>query len=266
MAPGERAFRQRLRVKVRRRCRMPICLRASIPIVKDGQMTSNLPKRSSVVGTIHSPAALRAARRLKTGDLDFLEVRVDHFVEDVSALLSKIEELPAPLIITVRHPQEGGAAPLTFAQRADLYRTFLPFAALIDVELRSAEALASVLQDARESGVARILSWHDFKKTPSLGDLQSRWEKARKFAPDVIKFATRTRTPKDLARLMEFQAGAPKKPALSLMGMCEFGKISRLTLAEAGSVLNYGYLGELQVPGQWPARVLKERLREIAGE
>jgi 3-dehydroquinate dehydratase I len=228
-------------------------------------MTSNLPKSSSVVGTIHSPGALDAARRLKRGEVDLLEVRVDHFVDDLSGLLAAIKELATPLIVTVRRQQEGGAALLTFAQRAELYREFLPFAALIDVELRSAHALSSVLRDAKKAGIGRILSWHDFKKTPSLGELRSRWEKARGFAPEIIKFATRTRTAKDLARLMEFQAGAPRKPALSLMGMCEFGKVSRLALAQAGSVLNYGYLGELQVSGQWPAKVLKDRLRELAG-
>jgi 3-dehydroquinate dehydratase-1 len=217
------------------------------------------------VGTIHSPGALDAARRLKRGEVDLLEVRVDHFVDDLSGLLGAIKELATPLIVTVRRQQEGGAALLTFAQRAELYREFLPFAALIDVELRSAHVLSSVLRDAKKAGIGRILSWHDFKKTPSLGELRSLWEKARGFAPEIIKFATRTRTAKDLARLMEFQAGAPRKPALSLMGMREFGKVSRLALAQAGSVLNYGYLGELQVSGQWPAKVLKNRLRELAG-
>lgn len=228
-------------------------------------MTSNLPKRSSVVGTIHSPAALDAARLLKAGEIDFLEVRVDHFVDDLAGLLAAIKSLAAPLIITVRHPQEGGVAPLSFSQRADLYRKFLPFAALIDVELRSAGPLSAVLQEARIARIGRILSWHDFKKTPPLKDLQLRWDKAREFAPEIIKFATRTRTSRDFARLLEFQAGAPRRPALSLMGMREFGKVSRLALAQAGSVLNYGFLGELQVPGQWPVAVLKERLREIAG-
>jgi 3-dehydroquinate dehydratase-1 len=227
-------------------------------------MTSNLPKSSSVVGTIHSLAALAAARRLKCGDVDLFEVRVDHFVEDPSGLIAAIKDLAAPLIVTVRHPQEGGAARLTLEQRAELYREFLPFAALIDIELQSARALSSILREAKKAGICRILSWHNFKKTPSLGELQSRLEKARVFAPEIIKFATRTRTAKDLSRLMEFQAGAPRKPALSLMGMCEFGKVSRLALAQAGSVLNYGYLGELQVSGQWPAKILKERLRELA--
>jgi 3-dehydroquinate dehydratase-1 len=227
-------------------------------------MTSNLPKLSSVVGTIHSPASLKTARCLKTGEVDFLEVRVDHFADSPEGLLAGIRNLAAPLIITVRHPQEGGAAPLSFAQRAALYREFFPFAALIDVELRSANALESVLRDAKKTGIGRIISWHNFKRTPSLDELAFRFEKAREFAPDIIKFATRTRTAKDLARLLEFQAGARRKPALSLMGMSEFGKVSRLALAQAGSVLNYGYLGELQVPGQWPARLLKQRLQELA--
>jgi hypothetical protein len=113
-------------------------------------MTSNLPKRSSVVGTIHSPAALDAARLLKAGEIDFLEVRVDHFVDDLPVCWRQSKIWLLPLIITVRHLQEGGAAPLSFSRRADLYREFFPFAALIDVELRSAGPLSSVLQEARE--------------------------------------------------------------------------------------------------------------------
>ena len=43
----------------------------------------------------------------------------------------------------------------------------------------------------------------------------------------------------------------------------QFGKISRLVLAQAGSCLNYGYLGTPNASGQWPARLLKARLREL---
>jgi 3-dehydroquinate dehydratase-1 len=243
---------------------LPICLPAAISIIEVAKMTSDLPKISSVVGTIHSDAALRQALRLKPKTVDFLEVRVDHFIDDLPALTAALRKLKSPLIITVRHPDEGGAAPgLSFSRRAELYRQFLPFAALIDVELRSAKALSPILDEARKAGVGRILSWHDFQKTPSTKALRQRWEKAREFAPEIIKFATRTRTARDFARLLDFLVTAPRRPAMSLMGMREFGKISRLTLARSGSVLNYGYLGELQVPGQWEARELKEHLALI---
>ena len=51
--------------------------------------------------------------------------------------------------------------------------------------------------------------------------------------------------------------------ALSVMGMGRFGKISRLLFAQAGSVLNYGFLHSPQVTGQWPARLLKKRIEEL---
>jgi 3-dehydroquinate dehydratase-1 len=226
-------------------------------------MTSPLPRTAATVGTIHSPTALREALYLPLGAVDFLEVRVDHFARDLAPLRRALPRLKAPLIITVRHPAEGGAAKLGYAVRAALYREFLSAAAFIDIELRSARALRAVLEEARSARVHRIISWHNFATTPTLEKLRARWLAARAHSPDIIKFATRTRTAAHLATLLAFLSRAPKKPALSLMGMNEFGQISRLALAAAGSVLNYGYLGECQVPGQWPAQVLYERLAEL---
>jgi 3-dehydroquinate dehydratase-1 len=48
------------------------------------------------------------------------------------------------------------------------------------------------------------------------------------------------------------------------MGMGRFGKVSRLLLAQAGSVLNYGYLDRPNASGQWEATILKQRLKELA--
>lgn len=227
-------------------------------------MPSSLPAKPSTVGTIHSPAALREALALPAGVVDFLEVRVDHFVAEPAVLHRAIPKLKAPLIITVRHPAEGGAAKLGYPARAALYRQFMDAAALIDVELRSARALKQILDEAKAARVGRIISWHNFSTTPSIEQLRSRWLAARAFHPEVIKFATRTRTAAHLATLMSFLARVPRKPALSLMGMKEFGQISRLALGAAGSILNYGYLGECQVSGQWPVQVLGKRLAEIS--
>ena len=47
------------------------------------------------------------------------------------------------------------------------------------------------------------------------------------------------------------------------MGMGRLGKISRLLLAQAGSVLNYGYLDQPNASGQWEATLLKKRLAEL---
>lgn len=50
------------------------------------------------------------------------------------------------------------------------------------------------------------------------------------------------------------------------MGMGRFGKISRLLLAQSGSILNYGYLDRPNASGQWEATLLKKRLAEIASD
>jgi 3-dehydroquinate dehydratase-1 len=46
------------------------------------------------------------------------------------------------------------------------------------------------------------------------------------------------------------------------MGMGGLGRVSRISLGAAGSVLNYGWLHRPQVSGQWPARRLKKLIRE----
>ena len=127
--------------------------------------------------------------------------------------------------------------------------------------------LASVIRDARDRGVGVILSHHDFRATPSLARLMELARRARQAGCTVFKVATVAQTPRDLTVLLRFltetKGFAAGTIGLAVMGMGPLGKISRLTLGRAGSVLNYGYLDKLQVPGQWPAGVLKERLAEL---
>ena len=233
---------------------------------------SNFFFAGAVVGTIHTPQALAAALKLRRSSVDFLELRVDAFADGrLESLESQISRLPAPLLVTVRHPKEGGANQLSPGQRRALFKRFLPHAAVLDVELRSAGQLADVLAAARERRIATVLSHHDFRTTPSLERLQELARTAAETGCDVFKLATVTRSPQALAILMELLAShkTPRGPqsrlgmSLAVMGMGEFGKISRLALGRAGSVLNYGYLDKPQVPGQWPAVLLKQRLLEL---
>lgn len=223
---------------------------------------SDLEKSFQVVGTIPSSGALSCALKLKPGAVDVLELRLDHFAEDTRPLSRALPRLKFPLIITARHPQEGGAGNLTAVRRRELYAEFLPAAAFIDAELRSAAQLAATIADARARGVRVILSAHFFKNTPTLAKLESLRDRAFAAGADIFKIATLTRTMRDVITLATLLARSPRRQ-LSVMGMGEFGKLSRPLLANAGSVLNYGYLDAAQVPGQWPAPLLKERLAEF---
>jgi len=232
----------------------------------------------AVVAAVHSPASLALARKMRRGEVDFLELRVDAFAalgaDQTHLLLRAASRLSLPLIVTVRHFREGGAARLDARQRRDLFEQFLPHAALIDVELRSAKELASVLKSARERGAKIILSHHDFQKTPSREKLGQLANEARSAGADIFKIAAKAANPRELAVLFDFlaseagekksrSAGSVFAPALSVMAMGEFGKISRLLFAKTGSVLNYGFLDKANASGQWPAKLLKKRIAEV---
>ena len=226
------------------------------------KISRDLSAPPKVVGAVHSPGALRRALRIRPGEVDFLEIRVDSFAPDPAPLLRALPRLRVPLLITVRHPAEGGAHRLTFPQRRALFARFLPFAALIDIELRSVEQLASTIADARARGVRIIVSDHHFKTTPPAARLQHTIRRAHAAGAGICKIAALAETPAALARLLALFAQRQPLP-LSVMGMGRFGKVSRLLLAQAGSVLNYGYLDQPNASGQWEATLLKKRLLEL---
>jgi 3-dehydroquinate dehydratase-1 len=218
----------------------------------------------AVVGTIHSAASLAAALRTKAGQCDWMELRVDNFFPNAHELLRAGAKLPCPMIVTVRHASEGGAAAgMTARERQTLYREFLPIAGLVDIELRQAGPMAPILREAEAAGVGVILSCHDFRRTPSLEKLREMARKARDAGAQIFKVATVTKSAGDLAVLLDFLGNEIPGLALAAMGMGAFGKVSRLALARAGSCLNYGYLGEPNASGQWPVTLLKARIAEL---
>jgi len=227
------------------------------------------PFSGAVVGTIHSAGALKAALKLPRGTVDFLELRLDSFVtesgNEEKTLLKKIVNLPAPLLVTARDSREGAVNPLSWTRRLALYREFLKHASLIDVELRNASRARALLEEAHQAGVKVIFSHHDFRAMPSPERLVALKQKAQEAGGDVFKVAAMAKTPAALATLVQFMAAhRPKEIALAAMGMGPLGKTSRLVMGRLGSVLNYGFLDRLQVPGQWPAEVLKRLLAELS--
>lgn len=231
--------------------------------------TPGMAHEAKVVAAVYSPLSLRAAEALRAAPdaaPDLLELRLDHFAHNPGFLETMAAAPPRPLVVTVRRSDEGGGPPhLDHLAREALYRRFLPKAALVDVEVRSLGALAGVVAEARAGGVGIIASFHDFQGMPGVDRLHDLAGQAADAGADVLKVAAVTETTGDLARLLDFLATETRLP-LALMGMGRLGIASRVVLAAAGSVLAYGYLGEqAQVPGQWPAGLLRERIRELAG-
>jgi 3-dehydroquinate dehydratase-1 len=199
---------------------------------------------------------------LREGEVDVLELRVDAFAANTEELERAIPRLSAPLLLTVRHPREGGACLLTTGQRRKLVGKFLPLVSWLDLEVRSLNDFKEEVLAARELAVRLVVSDHHFLRTPPLGFLRERVALARPARPDVFKLATAATSPRNVQTLLSF-LGEGREGTRSVMGMGPLGKVSRLLLGRCGSALNYGYLDRPQVPGQWEATLLKKRLQEL---
>ena len=217
-------------------------------------------KRSPrIVGVIASRVDLdRAVRMHRPPNL--FELRLDRLpAAAVDRLENMLPKLGAPLIITARHPQEGGAGKLSLRKRRALLTRFLTCADYVDVELRSAIAMRSLLALAGKKKVCRIISFHSFKSTPSARLLSAKARQARAHRADIFKVATRTDKPVELRRLLDFTTNCRVNLPVAVMGVGQLGAISRVLLARAGSVLIYASLGTAtDIEGQLSLEQLAE--------
>lgn len=217
--------------------------------------------RPLVVGAVSDPSILRET--ISPEDCDLIELRLD--VLGTGGAVRGFCERHAgtlPLLLTARHPDEGGAKALSARRRATALGSLLDSAAAIDLELRSLPELDALWSEAGSRGITRIASFHDFEAAPDLDELTSKIRAAAVAGAAIGKLAFRLTEPGELHTLAALLRITPSLP-LSVMGMGPLAPASRLLAMQLGSVLNYGYLGdEPTAPGQWPARLLKQALAE----
>ncbi len=193
---------------------------------------------------------------------DVIELRLDTLNLPADTIRTALTGNATPILLTARHPAEGGQGSVDAAGRMALIEPLLDLAAIVDIELRSAMEMKPLIDKAHARSVQVIGSFHDFQATPADEILHGAISFAQPAGLDGVKLATFINTTADLTRLITLTS-EPQRLRLSCMGMGPWGRVSRLVLAKCGSLLNYGYIGESNAPGQWPAARLKEMLSEL---
>ena len=225
-----------------------------------------LSTRPLTVGVASRPEDLTDILALssedRAGTCDLVELRLDLLKCDTTELRQVIPMLELPVLLTARHPAEGGQGTEAASGRIALLEPLLDLATLIDVELRSVPDMRALIKKAQGLGVQVVGSFHDFSATPGDEILSGAIDMACTAGLNGVKFATFLNSAEDLIRLMKLVTGHRRLP-MSVMGMGTLGRVSRLTLAKLGSLLNYGYLGQSNAPGQWPAETLKDLLADL---
>lgn len=209
-----------------------------------------------LVGVVADRAALQKATRLRRPP-DFFELRLDALRDCLEEIESALPKLRAPLILTARHPAEGGRHALSASARRALLRRFLDHAAFIDIELCSAREMRSLITEARHCKIGLIISSHDLRDTPPPAVLRDQLKAAIGCGADIFKIATRTDSAAQLARLLSFFQENSGPFPVAAMGMGKLGGESRRRLLRLGPALHYAAVGEANAPGQPTLRQLR---------
>ena len=196
----------------------------------------------------------------------FLEFRLDYLEKPLLAL-PKIkqflaENTAATAIATCRRKENGGKFSGSITAEVEVLTKAAQSGFLIaDLELESVEHMKKAdLQHFRETGIALIISHHDFNATK---DLEGIFKRIQPFAPEFIKIVPTAKTLSDNVTLMRFLEKMDDHT--NIIGICmgDAGIISRVLGVRAGSAFTFAAAtaGEETGPGQIAARTLIETYR-----
>lgn len=221
--------------------------------------------RPAVVGSIGNAAVLQEVSLEDAhAACDVVEIRLDGLAAENALDRRNWQHLVGiPLLFTARRQEEGGSLPATAEERAAWLDVALDDAAVIDIEVASLEEMKGMVARIIAKGIPLVASFHDFSGTPEAGVWEDRLAVARSHGASVFKAAAKLHGLSDLQTLARFQAVDHGLP-VAMMGMGALAPVSRLLCAQHGSVLNYGYLGDVPTaPGQWSAAKLKDAIRSL---
>ncbi len=196
---------------------------------------------------------------------DILEWRVDFF--EAIADTAQVTELAAcirqaapgmALLFTRRWSGEGGEAiVLGEEQVIALYRAVAAggHVDMVDYEMSHEPRRVNAVRElAREHGIKLILSFHDFKATPSGNTLAQRFSQAQQLGADVAKVAVMPHDMQDVINLLAATWRASQALSIPVVGMSmgSLGAVTRLCGGAFGSAMTFAVGQSSSAPGQMP--------------
>jgi 3-dehydroquinate dehydratase-1 len=213
-----------------------------------------------IVAIIHDQVSVRALKTLREQGADILEARIDLFhsseIESIIKSLKKIKETShLPVIGTIRRPADGGRKSMSENTRLEIFKAITPLVDCVDGEI-DAPITDEVIRLAKRRKKKVIISYHNFKETPSAQQLVKLIRKGKAKGGDIIKLALMSRTEEDVTRLLGLTY-QHKDDHIITISMGKKGQITRMIAPFFGSLLTYGYVDSPIAPGQFSIGELK---------
>ncbi|OAG28434.1 type I 3-dehydroquinate dehydratase [Thermodesulfatator autotrophicus] len=190
---------------------------------------------------------------------DLIEIRLDAFVSpEIDFFLKRASK---PLLFTYRAKAEGGLKESPLEERLDhLKKAAEKGAFAVDLELSAGHKAVGELKNSCQN-TRLLLSFHDFKGTPSLEELKEIIRQMKETGGDIGKIVTYAHKPEEALVPLSLIPWARKELSFPLIAfaMGEAGRFSRAVCLILGAPWTYAALpdAEKAAPGQLEADTLR---------
>ena len=188
---------------------------------------------------------------------DHAEIRFDFLnPESVPETLDMIKKDLKKCICTLRPSSEGGRFSGTEKNRISIIKLiaeYNPF--LLDIEFNALQKDKQFLNSIKNSRVEILVSWHDFKKTPSLINLNKKLKDMKKLS-EYVKIVTMAKTVNEAVKILSLYNDSSKIKLIAF-AMGEEAKFTRILCLHMGSPFTYVSLKKAIAPGQFSLDEIK---------
>jgi len=210
---------------------------------------------------------ITSLKKAKELGADLAEIRMDYLGGLNDTMVGEIfDSVDIPKIATLRPESEGGFFKGEESARVGHLMTAMSFGAeYVDLEVSTDVGWRyEVSKACKSNGTKMIVSFHDFKATPTREKLEDTVKNEFAAGADIAKLAT---TPLSFSDVMQVlivvnDFSNRGKPIIGV-GMGKLGKVSRILAGPAGSFLTYASLekGKESAEGQ----LMISDMRKVVG-
>jgi len=205
-----------------------------------------------------TPYKIKQTLKIALKKSDYAEVRFDFLkIEQIPETLETIKKDLNKIVCTLRPKTEGGKFPGNEKERIAILKLiaeYNPF--LLDVEFNTLKRNSSLVRYLKSTKTKLLVSWHDFKKTPSTAELKKKMNQMSKFSSNV-KIVSTAKSTDDSNRMLELYSKKGRSNLISF-AMGDLGRISRILCLYLGSPYTYVSLGKAVAPGQFSVDEVKK--------
>jgi len=189
---------------------------------------------------------------------DYVEIRFDFLkIDEIPKTLEIVKGDLKKVVCTLRPKTEGGKFEGDEKERLSILKLiaeYNPF--LLDIEFNTIKNNRTLAKYLKSTKTNILISWHDFKKTPSCEKLKKMMKQMIKFSVNV-KIVTTAKSIGDSTQILQLYS---KKGSNNLIAfaMGDKGKISRILCLYLGSPYTYVSLERPVAPGQFSIAEMKK--------